>query len=357
MINRVYVNVNDRTSLRGLFTLTSLNPDVIENNLRASLRLRQDLTKPRPQVVCTTRQRIDSLRRSSNESPTGRDCVLRDDLGNYALNLEYSYRDRLFNGSLGFQTVQQSIGILLTSPVIILGKSEINLSFQAGVQRVNADTDQLNLVPPGSDNNRATLERYQTSAALTRGFTLWSGKPLPATPKEGLRYSPVAIVPYIGLYTGLTGVASYYSSGDTQNSLNATVGMTAQFGHFSRRFFDYTGLNVSFTQVIFDGLSPFFFDRIADDRKLAWGFSQQLYGPIRIGMQTSINLITNQEINTDYILEYSRRTYSFIVRYNPVQQIGSVNFLLNDFNWSGGTDPFSASEIRTVEGGVIRSND
>jgi hypothetical protein len=130
-----------------------------------------------------------------------------------------------------------------------------------------------------------------------------------------------------------------------------------QIGHFSRRFFDYTGFSLRYTQVVFDELSPFLFDRIADSRVLSAALTQQVIGPVRVGVETSTNLDTNQEIRTDYILEYSRRAYRVVLRYNPVQQIGSVNLVINDFNWLGGADPFSTSEIRTVEGGVIRSDD
>jgi hypothetical protein len=278
-------------------------------------------------------------------------------LGNYALNLEYSYRDRLFNGSLGFQTVQQSIGLVITSPTFVLGRTGINLSYQAGLQRVTADTDRQDLLPQVRDNNRASLERFQASAALNRFFPLWSGKALPATAKGGLKYSPIQIVPYFGISAGLKGVTSQYSNGDNQTSLQGTVGLFGQFGHFSRQFFDYTGFNVSYSQTLLSGQSPFFFDRVADQQYISAGITQQLYGPLRVGVQTSVNLDSNQEINTDYTIEYSRRTYSIILRYNPVQQIGSLNLLINDFNWTGGTDSFSTSGIRSVEGGVIRSND
>jgi len=59
----------------------------------------------------------------------------------HTLALEYSYRDRLFNGSLGFQTVQSSLGGVNLSRHS-LGKTGINLSYQAGAQYINAETDR-----------------------------------------------------------------------------------------------------------------------------------------------------------------------------------------------------------------------
>jgi len=79
---------------------------------------------------------------------------LRQLIGTHSLAAEYSYRDRLFNGSLGFQTVQSSLGAVLTSPVIPLGGTGINLSYQAGYQFINADTDRPDLLEPVRENNR-----------------------------------------------------------------------------------------------------------------------------------------------------------------------------------------------------------
>jgi hypothetical protein len=311
---RLDANLGSRTTLLGRAVFTSFDPDEIAEKVRASVRARQWI-------------------------------------GTHSLALEYSYRDRLFNGSLGFQTVRSSLGAVLTSPVIALGKTGINLTYQAGFQNITSDTDRLDLLPSVRENNRINLSRFQAVAQLSRGFTLWQGKSLPATPTEGLRYSPVPITPFISLDTGLSGVTSIYSNGDTQNNLFGTVALFAQFGHFSRRFFDYTAFNIRYTQLVGAGESPFLFDRTVDNRVLSVGITQQLFGPFRIGVQTSINLDNDREISTDYSLEYSRRTYSILLRYNPVLSIGSLNLRINDFNWTGGGQPFDA-DVTPVEGGV-----
>lgn len=95
---------------------------------------------------------------------------------------------------------------------------------------------------------------------------------------------------------------------------------------------------------------PFLFDRYVDERVLSAGISQQIYGPWRLGFQTSINLDTGKESSTDYIVEYSRRTYGITLRYNPVLELGAFSIRISDFNWTGGADPFS--EVRPVVGGV-----
>ncbi len=281
---------------------------------------------------------------------------LRQSVGTHTLAAEYSYRDRLFNGSLGFQTVNSSLGVVLTSPIVPLGKTGINLSYQAGYQFINADTDRFDLVEPVRDNNRIDLSRLQLSAALTRDFTLWQGKALPRTPTQGLKYTRTPVVPYVKLALGLRGVGSYYSSDDLQNSLAGSVGMIGQFGHFSRPFLDYTGFNVTYTQVGRDGLSPFLFDRLVDVRILSFGLVQQVYGGFRVGIQTGINLDTKETISTNYTLEYSRRSYAIILRFNPERQVGSLTFRISDFNWNGTPEPFGGGDVRSVEGGVRLSD-
>ncbi len=316
---RLNATLSPKTTVQGSGILTSLDLGTVEDNLRASLRLRQELGDKNPHI----------------------------------LNLEYSYRDRLYNGSLGFQTVQSSLGAVVTSPIIPLGKSGLNLRYQGGAQYINANSDRLDLLATQRDNNRISLGRVQGSATVDGGITLWQGKGLPPTPTEGLRYTPNPIVPYVQAFGGVTGTNSYYSSGDNQSTVIATVGLRGQFGHFSRPAFDYTAFNVSYSQGIFSGASPFLFDRAVDNKVLSAGISQQIYGPFSLGFQTSINLDTSQRTSTDYILEYNRRTYGITLRYNPVLELGGISFRISDFNWSGGTDPFSdPSEIKPVRGGV-----
>ncbi len=312
--------LSSKTVVEGTGELTSFDFDRVEDTLRGSLRLRQSLGNVNP----------------------------------YTLSLESSYRDRLYNGSLGYQTVQSSIGGIITSPILPLGKSGINLSYQGGAQYINSNTDRQNLLSPLRKNDRISLSRFQGSVSLSNGIKLWEGKPLPATAKEGLKYTSNPVVPYLQAIAGITGTTSYYSSGDNQSTVTGTIGLIGQIGHFSRPFLDYTGFNVSYSQGTNSGLSPFLFDRSVDNKVLSAGISQQVYGPIRLGLQTSVNLDTSKEISTDYTLEYSRRTYGITLRYNPVLQLGGFSIRISDFNWTGGTDPFANGQVKPVVGGVVR---
>ncbi|MHC5596924.1 MAG: DUF3769 domain-containing protein, partial [Nostoc sp.] len=152
----------------------------------------------------------------------------------------------------------------------------------------------------------------------------------------------------------LTGTSSYYSNADNQSTLTGTIGLQGQIGHFSRPYLDYTAFNISYSQGLNNGLSPFLFDRSVDNKVLSGGISQQIYGPFRLGFQTSVNLDTGVQTSTDYIVEYSRRSYGITLRYNPVLELGGFSIRISDFNWGGGTDPFS--EVKPVVGGVQQGN-
>lgn len=316
LIARLDGTLGPETSVRGLANFASLDPEDMADNLRASVRLRQEV-------------------------------------GDHNLNLEYSYRDRLFNGSLGFQNVQSSLGVVLTSPTIPLGEDGPRFNYQVGAQVVNAKTDQPDLLDPGQGEGLVELGRYQATAGLSQRIPLWQGTPLPPTETEGLRYSPVPIVPFVRLVAGMRGILTSYTSGDFQNALTGSLGLEGQFGKFSRDFFDYTAFNVRYSQSLRDGESPFKFDRIEDRRVLALSLSQQVYGPLRFGFQTALNLEKEDRITTDYILEYSRRTYGVVLRFNPVLQIGSINLRISDFNWNGNPEPFSELDVRPVSDGVV----
>jgi lipopolysaccharide export system protein LptA len=313
--------ITPRTEFQGTASFSSLNLENIADNVRSKLRIQQrigDINNP------------------------------------YVLNVEYNYRERLFNGSLGFQTVEQSYGAIFLSPTIFLGNTGIILNYQTSLQNINADTDRLDLLPTNYTDQTINLTRFQSAFTLSKGFLLWAGLPLEPTPTAGLRFTSTPVVPYIQLITGLTGVAGFYSNNDSQLTLTTSVGLIGQFGHFSRTFFDYTGFNIIYSKGFYNELSPFFFDRFVDDSVLSMGITQQIVGPLRIGFQTSYNLDTGKEITTDYFIEWSRRTYSLLIRYNPVLELGSINLRISDFNWVGNPGYFEDSGIRPVIDGVRR---
>ncbi|PSR13506.1 DUF3769 domain-containing protein [filamentous cyanobacterium CCP3] len=265
-------------------------------------------------------------------------------VGTHRLNLEYSYRDRLFNGSLGFQDVQNSLGLLLESPNIVLGNTGLNLNYQVSGQYVTANTDRPDLLSPGQPIGLTSLFRFQGTADLSRSFLLWQGQPLPATQTEGLRYSPRPVVPNLVLGLGVRGVGTYYSSDDLRESLEGRISLGGQVGRLQRNTFDYTQFNIGFSRNILGGAdSPFLFDRQVDQTVLSGGLIQQIYGPFLAGFQTAVNLDNGRIIDTNLIFEYRRRAYGLLFTYSPNQETGFLGFRISAFDWVGRTAPFDAA--------------
>ncbi|MBW4551215.1 MAG: DUF3769 domain-containing protein [Aphanocapsa sp. GSE-SYN-MK-11-07L] len=302
--------LTDQTSLGIYAKLTSLDPNTLSDTARANLRLQRSI-------------------------------------GSNQLIFQSSFRERLFNGSLGEQDVRSTVGLLFLSPNIPLGSSGLNLTYQVGAQYVTADTFRDNLI------NRESLGRFQGTVNIGRGFTLWQGKALPPTQTEGLRYTPTPVTPYVQLFTGIQGVSTGYTSGDTQQAIIGAIGIQGQIGQFSKPMWDYTGFNVSFYQAFNSGVSPFLFDRIVDFQVVTLSFLQQIYGPVRAGVQGSLNVQTGALYDTNIIVEYSRRTYGVVFRYSPDREIGSFVLRINGFNLQGNTDPLAAPDVNSVRGGVI----
>jgi hypothetical protein len=263
----------------------------------------------------------------------------------YNFKLEYGYRERLFNGSLGFQRVRSRFGVEISSPDMFIADTGIKFNFAGSLQNISAESDRRELLEGDRENDRINLTRYLVSASLERNFPIWEGEALEPTRELGLRYTSTPVLPYVQLITGLQGTNSFYSNGDTQQFLRANIGIEGQFGYFSRSYLDYTGFRVEYSQGIVGKRSPFLFDRFVDESTISIGIVQQIYGPIRFGIQTSWNLEDSDEISTDYILEYSRRTHKVVLRYNPVLEVGSISFNISDFNWSGNPEPFDNSGI------------
>jgi lipopolysaccharide export system protein LptA len=292
------------TVLEANAAVTSLEPSDLGNSLRSKIALIQDVNLP---------------------------------TGVHKFGVESAYRERTFNGTLGFQDVQSRLAAGITSPKIALGTTGATLDYNAGFQLLNAGTDRVGI---GASDGRVTLGLFQLGMNLNKSWRLWEGIGPDPNDRATYNYSAVPTVPYLQLNTGLNARLNSYTNGETQSLYGYNVSLQGQFGNFVAPAFDYTGFNIGYSQGFLNGTSPFLFDRFQDTRVVTAGINQQLFGPLRLGVQTSINVDNARPIGTDYYLEYSRRTFSILVRYNPVLQLGTVGFRLNDLDWRGQADPF-----------------
>jgi hypothetical protein len=168
-------------------------------------------------------------------------------------------------------------------------------------------------------------------------------------------------VPSLGLSLGARGTFSAYSNGDTQSVLTGSIGLSGQFGNFSRPFLDFTGFSISYSYNAIDGETPFNFDRVNDIQILSVGLTQQIYGPFRFGVRSTLYLESDSnrdnDADTTFTLEYSRRTYSINLSYSPQRESGAIGFRINDFNWVGDPGPLSTGLGASNELGGLRLPD
>lgn len=257
-----------------------------------------------------------------------------------------AYRQRVFNGSLGFEDVQFAAGVALASnePITLDKAHSTQLQYLLSARVIEANSDDTN--DPDGQVLR-TLGRYQGAITLTRGITLWQGKSLPPTATQGLRFSPRPLTPYLSFSTGVSSINNFYSNGVTQIVLGGDVGFNGQFGHFAKNWFDYTAFSVFYSpRFRLTQESPFFFDRRVDQQVVNLFLAQQVYGPLRATANIALSLDNGgvQIISATYGLEYSRRTYGVSVFFNPERAQGGVLFRLNEFNWAGNPEPFLEQE-------------
>ncbi|MFQ3613386.1 MAG: DUF3769 domain-containing protein [Cyanobacteriota bacterium] len=261
----------------------------------------------------------------------------------------YAYRERFFSGRLGFQIVENRLGASYSSPTLRLGNTGLDLTYRVATDHIDAlgQADEIDTDPDLALENateRIQLTRLQLGATLNRSFALWSP---PATEEDPPpRFSALPIEQGVWLNTGVSSSQSLYSNGRAQSYTSGSVGIDAVIGAFVADTFDYTNLSVTYSNGFLAGASPFLFDRITTREQLVLGFLQQLYGPLRVGAETTVDLQSGQQVDTTYRLGYDRRTYGFSLQYNPVRQSGALELRVEGLNW----DPGSTSEERPISG-------
>jgi hypothetical protein len=264
------------------------------------------------------------------------------------------YRERLFNGSLGQQTVIYSYGAQLGGS-LTLGRAP-----EESPERPAAETTSP-LAPIRLDWNavggsyRATL--FDTGAAdtqwravllarLSSSLQLWQAPPDPdADELEALRYSAVPINPGLAVGFGLVGTTAVYQEGDQQNTLAVFVSPSLTLGRLQRSWGDFTQLGLVFQGGVSDGLSPFSFDRAVDLNIISFRAAQQLYGPLVLEGGATVNIDDDSgfggEISNSYVeLKLLQRSYELGIFYSPFAGTAGIRVRFNDFSFGGSGTPF-----------------
>ncbi len=258
---------------------------------------------------------------------------LGESVGN--LTLSYRYRQRFGTEFTGTQIVRHIAGVSYASPRWELGRSDIFATVNASTDWITARGESVITTNPTVDLANASPEislgRLRLDAGLSRRIPLWLGNIVDDL--SLLRFSSEPVQPGVWLNAGVSASHAGYTDGKTQSYLLGSIGLETVLGNFIDDSFDFTQFKLTYSNGLLSGASPFFFDRLAASERLRVGIVQQLYGPIRIGAETVIDLDSNRRLDTTYSLSYDRRTYGVLLRYNPIQEAGSVQLRVSEFNW------------------------
>ena len=196
-----------------------------------------------------------------------------------------------------------------------------------------------------NENNLKTLTRNVFTATYANELPIWKKQNLDNVIDNSYKYSPLVIKQGLSWLSSVKSGAFYYGDGSQQKAISFTTGPKLILGSFKNMFFDYTNLNVSGNFILKDGESPFAFDDIDKTQRLNLYLEQQLIGPLLLSYEGFLNLDNNSNdygklTKNTYALNVKRRAYSVGAFYKESSKAFGIQFMINNFNYSGSTSSF-----------------
>ena len=150
------------------------------------------------------------------------------------------------------------------------------------------------------------------------------------------KYIPEPITKGLSLNTRLEASYSFYEKGAHQEHLGVGIGPELILGNFKNRTFDYTRLSLFPFYKLSNGESVFKFDQNNDKFTLNIALDQQLFGPVILKSNGTLNITNDSEDYGEFIdskisLNWKKRSYEFGIFYQPHNQAGGISFNLFGF--------------------------
>ena len=239
------------------------------------------------------------------------------------------YRDRVWNGSLGESEIYIGYG----------SKLEKQNSWEVdGIQKTERISMGLGKFKGEALNTNNLIDKFKGSIfySLEQKFPLIIKNSKNKFIDDSYRYIFEPVKQGIYLDTKLAGLYSFYEDGNHQEYIGFGAGPEFTFGEFKKKYFDYTRIRLFPFYRIKSGDSVFKFDQISDQFTLNLSLDQQLYGPILLKTDATINLDSDSNdygdfINSKISLFWKRRTYELGLFYQPHNQSGGISFTLHGF--------------------------
>ncbi len=239
------------------------------------------------------------------------------------------YRDRVWNGSIGESEIYIGYGTKVakqkTWEINGIRKSE-KISFGLGKFK----GEELN------SEKLATSYKGSIFYSLDQKFPVRVKETENKFIDNSFNYIFEPVNQGIYIDTSFAALYSFYNNGNHQEYIGFGVGPEFIFGEFKKKYFDYTRISLFPFYRLKSGDSIFKFDQIADKITLNLALDQQLYGPILLKADATLNMDGNSKDYGDFIkskisLNWKKRSYELGIFYQPHNQSGGINFSLFGF--------------------------
>ncbi len=239
------------------------------------------------------------------------------------------YRDRVWNGSLGEAEIYTGYGSQLekkhTWETNGINKSEV---LSLGLAHLKGEA-------LGSKNLVDSIKGH-LFYSLDQNIPLSVDKPNSKSIDSSYEYIYEPTKKGLSLNTKIAGMYSLYDDGNHQEYIGFGFGPELILGNFKTKTFDYTRISIFPFYKVKNGESIFKFDQISDKFTLDIDLDQQLFGPIMLKSNGTLNLDSDSNdygkfINSKISLNWSKRSFEFGIFYQPHNQAGGISFNLFGF--------------------------
>ncbi len=240
-----------------------------------------------------------------------------------------AYRERIWNGSIGESEIYKAYGWQLDQ-----AKSWKNGS----VEKNQIITFGLGKYKAEELNSSDFAESYKGSVnyQLNQRVTIYEKGIDSEYIDKSFEYIPEPIKEGVLLNSKISVNYNLYKDGNSQKYLGFGLGPEIVIGNFKKDFFDYTRLSVLPFYKLRSGKSIFKFDQVSENFTIDLKVDQHLIGSWIIETQGTLNLDKDSDDYGEFIysriaMNFKKRSYSFGIFYQPHDQAGGINFILNGF--------------------------
>ncbi len=239
------------------------------------------------------------------------------------------YRDRIWNGSIGEAEVYLGYGSKLENT---------NTWKKNGIANTQTITLGLGNFKGEELNSKNLVSSFKGSIfySLDQKISLSTKESKNKFVDNSFKYIFEPVNQGININTKLAAFYSFYDGGNHQEYIEFGAGPEFVFGEYKKKYFDYTRISLFPSYKLKSGESIFKFDQISDKFTLDLAFDQQLFGPILLKTDATLNLDGNSQDYGDFIsskisINLKKRSYELGIFFQPHNQSGGISFSLYGF--------------------------